>query len=1317
MLVALLSVPGANPMERSFKKEVAALRLGAGEIFRGEGILAVTKALLQSGVSYVGGYQGAPVSHLLDVMVDAEDLLADLGVHVETATNEAAAAAMLGASVNYPLRGAVTWKSIVGTNVAADALSNLASSGVIGGALIVLGEDYGEGSSVIQERSYAYAMKSSIWLLDPRPDLPTIVRMVEYGFELSEASHAPVMLDLRVRACHLTGEFVAQDNKRGVYSSQHRLHGPPRFEYGHLAHPPAIFTQERLKIEERLPAAQKFIRQHKLNEAIPGACDDIGIIVLGGLTNGLLRALARLDLADLYGACRIPIYVLNVAYPLVPEEVKDFCGKKRAVLVVEEGSPDYVEQQINVALRGAGNETRVLGKGCLPRSGDYNSEALLRGIAAFLSQTHPAGIDAEAVCARVEKILAHKPAVTAAVGDIPARPPNFCTGCPERPVFAAIKLAQRDIGPTHISADIGCHSFATFAPFSLGNSILGYGMSLASAAAVGPNMDKRPIAVMGDGGFWHNGLITGVASNMFNKGDGVLIVMQNGYASATGQQYLPSSKANRSGTPTGISIERTVRSLGVKWLRTVRTYSVSKMVDTLKEAMRTAERGLKVIIADGECMLARQRRLRVENAERLKRGERVVTTRYGVDDDICTGDHSCIRLSGCPSLTVKPNPDPLRSDPVAAVIESCVGCGLCGEVAHAAVLCPSFYRADVVSNPTWWDRIIHKVRSSVIGWLGGSSSPSPETEHVSVVEVRETNENFPQGGEGGVRGLGPLDDARGPSPQPSLHREEGARISEPQGGAAAVRPLTILIAALGGEGGGVLTDWIVAAATSQGFPVQSTSIPGVAQRTGATTYHIELVPTPAPTLPSPASGGGFIDFPSPANGGGLVRGHRPILALAPGVGDVDLVVASELMEAGRAVAGGFVTPDRTMMIASTSRSYLVVEKMAMGDGRYDQQRLVAAVEKNSKKTLLLDLEAIARESGAMVNAVILGAVAGAGALPIPAEAFEAAIRADGKAIEANLRGFRAGFAAARKGVHAPANPLKHYHAPAASLAELESEIERMPGMPEPARVFATEGVRRLAAYQDLAYARLYVERLAPIRDAAARADAGGHLLAETARHLAVRMSYEDVIRVAQAKIDPARLPRIAAQMGVEQDQPFTVTEFLKPGVEELCSVLPPGLARRIVARAERHSWLGRMHWGMKVNSASISGFLRFFMLAKLRRLRRKTFRFQEEQRAIEGWLRLIAEAAPLSAELATEIAECARLIKGYGDTHKRGTANYRLIETELMRPALSGSMSPRRAADAIANARTAALLDPEGEVLARCLAEIASQSNRRIAAE
>src|SRR5258705_4892019 len=466
-------------MERQFTEEIESLKLGDGEVFRGEGILAVTKALLQAGVSYVGGYQGSPVSHLVAVMVEAEVLLGDLGVHVETCTNEASAAAMLGASINYPLRGAVTWKSIVGTNVAADALSNLASPGVLGGALIILGEDYGEGASVIQERSYAYAMKSSMWLVDPRPDLPTIVTMVEKAFELSEASHAPVMMELRIRACHMTGEFVAKNNRRPAYSSRNRIEGPPRFEYSRLAHPPVIFTQERLKVEDRLPAARAFIREQKLNQVLPGLYDEVGIIVMGGLTTGVLRALKRLELADIFRESLIPIYVLNVVYPLVAEEVRAVCANKRVVLVVEEGSPEYIEQQINVELRRADIRTKVFGKGVLPATGEYTSEVLIKGLAAFVAETRPIGLDVTAVSGMALAAVEQKaPAPKAGCGP-PMRPPQVCTRRPERPVFTAIKLAQREVGPTHISADIGCHAFPTSAPLSLGNSILGACMSLA----------------------------------------------------------------------------------------------------------------------------------------------------------------------------------------------------------------------------------------------------------------------------------------------------------------------------------------------------------------------------------------------------------------------------------------------------------------------------------------------------------------------------------------------------------------------------------------------------------------------------------------------------------------------------------------------------------------------------------------------------------------------------------------------------------------------------------------------------------------------
>src|SRR5471032_3332106 len=375
-------------MERSFKKEVQELRLGDGDTFRGEGILAVTKALLQSGVSYVGGYQGAPVSHLLDVLVDAEDIMAELGVHLETCANEAAAAAMLGASINYPLRGAVTWKSTVGTNVASDALSNLASAGVKGGALIVIGEDYGEGASIIQERSHAFAMKSQIWLLDPRPDLQHIAGLVETAFELSEATSTTVMMEFRIRACHLTGRFTTKANRPPPFSRNHPIEHP-EFDYGRICLPPSTYAQEKHKIAVRLPAALAFIRQHKLNETFAGRYDDVGIILQGGLYNSVLRALRQLGLADAFGKSDLPIHVLNVTYPLLADELAQFCAGKRAVLMVEEGNPDYLEQAVNALLRKADLQTIVVGKDVLPMAGEYTQDVLVAGLAKFVEGSLP----------------------------------------------------------------------------------------------------------------------------------------------------------------------------------------------------------------------------------------------------------------------------------------------------------------------------------------------------------------------------------------------------------------------------------------------------------------------------------------------------------------------------------------------------------------------------------------------------------------------------------------------------------------------------------------------------------------------------------------------------------------------------------------------------------------------------------------------------------------------------------------------------------------------------------------------------------------
>jgi indolepyruvate ferredoxin oxidoreductase, alpha subunit len=714
-------------MEVSFSKEAQMLRRGQGESFHGEGILAITKALLQSGVAYVGGYQGAPVSHLMDVLVQSRDYLTQLGVHVEACANEASAAAMLGASINYPVRGAVTWKSIVGTNVAADALSNLASPGVIGGALIVVGEDYGEGASVIQERTYAYALKSSLVMLDPRPDLAHMVQLVEQGFALSEASNTPVMFQLRIRACHVRGTFVCKDNVAPAVSSNQLLEGPAAFDYSHLSHPPLTFVQEKLKHQERLPAARRFIVEQSLNEISGGRRDDLGLIVQGGLYNSLIRALQQLGLADEFGDGELSILVLNVTYPLVPEQIKDFCLRRRAVLVVEEGQPEFIEQEILATLRRLDVITPIHGKDILPMAGEYTVEVIARGLADFLARHEP-NLSLTAGRAWLAQNAERQEAVSALLAKpLPARPPQFCIGCPERPVFSALKLAQRDIGPVHIAGDIGCHAFATFEPFSMGHSILGYGMSLASRAGVSPMMSRRTLAVMGDGGFWHNGLLTGVQSALFNRGDSVLVILKNGYTAATGTQDIMSTPDEYFKTQApdkqeslvhhNQTIERTLKSIGVQWLRTVHSYHVEEMRRAFDDAFTTDFPGLKVIIAEGECQLERQRRVKPWRAGLLKAGKRLVRVKYGVDEDTCSGDHSCIRLSGCPTLTLKKSSDPLKVDPVATVIDGCVGCGLCGENAHAATLCPSFYRGEVIHNPNLWDRLSAALRHAVIRLL------------------------------------------------------------------------------------------------------------------------------------------------------------------------------------------------------------------------------------------------------------------------------------------------------------------------------------------------------------------------------------------------------------------------------------------------------------------------------------------------------------------------------------------------------------------------------------------------------------------------
>ena len=701
--------------ERSFHEEVKKLRAGDGEEFVGEGILAVTKALLQSGVSYVGGYQGAPISHLMDVLGDAHEILEELGVHFENSASEATAAASLAASVHYPLRGAITFKSTVGTNVASDALANLSSGGVTGGALIIVGEDYGEGSSIMQERSHAFAMKSQMWLLDPRPNLTAIVDAVEMGFQLSEASNTPVMLELRLRSCHMHGKFKTKDNQKPTFTLKDAIENP-RQDPARVVLPPASFAHEQEKVQKRWPAAVQFIKENKLNEFINDGAGDLGIVVQGGLYNIAIRALQLLGLSDVYGETKVPIYVMNVTYPVVDDEIVKFAEGKRAIILIEEGQPDYIEQNLHAVLRRADIATKLHGKDFLPVAGEYTPAAVTKGLLGFFQKYNSKLLLPEEQLPAVVK-PAGAPKIKAE--SVHGRPPSFCTGCPERPIFTALKLAERETGKHHVSADIGCHLFSILPPFNIGATTMGYGLGSAGASAMqSKDTDKATIAFMGDGGFWHNGLTSGIGNDVFNQNGTVNVIVDNAYSAATGGQDILSSKAENEIRSTKHPIERAVRGIGVKWARTVtNTYKVSQMRDLFIEALTTKTNEPKVIVAQSECTLNRSRREKPLIAKKIKEGKRVVKERFGIDPETCTGDHSCIRINGCPSLTIASNPDPLRKDPIATILSSCIGCGLCGEAAHAAVLCPSFYRTEVISNPNIWDRTKLSLRKSVINVL------------------------------------------------------------------------------------------------------------------------------------------------------------------------------------------------------------------------------------------------------------------------------------------------------------------------------------------------------------------------------------------------------------------------------------------------------------------------------------------------------------------------------------------------------------------------------------------------------------------------
>lgn len=496
----------------------------------------------------------------------------------------------------------------------------------------------------------------------------------------------------------------------------------------------------------------------------------------------------------------------------------------------------------------------------------------------------------------------------------------------------------------------------------------------------------------------------------------------------------------------------------------------------------------------------------------------------------------------------------------------------------------------------------------------------------------------------------------------------------------AAQPFTLLISAMGGEGGGVLADWITKAASMAGFPVSRTSVPGVAQRTGATTYYIEIWPEPLGS-----------DDPF------------PVFALQPTPGGVDVLAVTELLEIGRALKRGYCTPDRTTLIASTHRVFAIHEKMALGDGRVDGHKLLKAAGNLAHTCLLFDLDATARSSGGHFNATMLGAIAGSGKLPIPLEAFIAAIEAEGKAVGANLAGFEAGVALAAAPPHRDKAVADGASVRRSAIGDAAVIHRTVVNLPDAVRSIAQTGIERLCHYQGRRYAALYLDRLAGLIE---RDRPPFTVSAEVARQLALLMSYEDVIRVAQLKTARNRFDRIRAEVRAPAGAPVDVIDFLKPGLTEICSVLPPRIAARLLRLAERRPTLKGLAFPMRVRTSSVTGFLCLRLLAAFRPWRPYTYQFARTQEMIDRWLGLIRDAFAVEGDLALEVAACGALVKGYGDTHARSLGKFDRILDEVVRPALAGEISPRTAAEAVLQCRLAALAEEADTRLSAVIAAV-----------
>ncbi|RMG20831.1 MAG: indolepyruvate ferredoxin oxidoreductase subunit alpha [Methanobacteriota archaeon] len=738
-------------MGRSYSNaDIDQLLLGEGESMTGDMGMFFLKGCLESGISYAAGYPGAPTSNVMDLLGDAQNrVLEKYGIYFEPSINEAAAATKLYLSINEPIRGFVNWK-VVGTNVASDVLAHISSSGVKGGAIVLIGEDEECISTTVQMKSHVYAKGFFLPIIDPIASPEHILQITKKAFQLSEACNQPVMMLFRSLSSNMIGTSLVGDNV-GPSISINKRKKDFQPDLSRVPIPPDTLIHAKEKYKARKPKAIQFIRENKLNRLDKGKqTSRIGIITHGGVFNSLLTTLTELGLANILGEVAIDLLTLNVIFPLDPEEIKSFLEGKETVLVVEQGEPNFIEQEVKNIAYDLGLPVKIFGKegnnfqkGYIPQTDALNFDNLLIPIATFLLENVPMNGYGKVV----SKIVEAKRKIDEEIAEeiltkwLP-RSPSFCTGCPERPVFASLKRAEEELDTRFIRLiDIGCYTMAKLPPFNMSDSCTGMGSALDVGMGMANLYDRPIVVVFGDGTLFHGGFrnIDNAIHNNLNqiyrehglkRGEAniLLFILLNYHTAMTGDQENPmtvydmaevlgGSKKNvginmRGEAVPRVDLSNVFKAHGAKWVKTIPSYNMHEMKETIKKALN--EPGLKIIVSDGECMLEKQRTLRRVNAKKLKDGKKVIQPKVQVDPRLCQGCWPCSEYIGCPSETKVKSENPLRKGTIRRMDETCVGCGVCSEVTQTFGLCPSTYNEYYISNPSIIDRLRAKLSYGLI---------------------------------------------------------------------------------------------------------------------------------------------------------------------------------------------------------------------------------------------------------------------------------------------------------------------------------------------------------------------------------------------------------------------------------------------------------------------------------------------------------------------------------------------------------------------------------------------------------------------------